>query len=97
MSENREKATRAAMEHLRRAWQEKNNQKIAARTGIESAQREMDEIMEEIRSTLNVQSIDELRKKYVEGLEENERLVRQLQEALDRCEEMQRALEETAE
>src|SRR5690625_540257 len=93
--EQRERATRQAMEKLRRQWQEKNNERIAAQTGIESAEREMQEILEEVRASMNVESIDELRRQYLEGLERNEALVQELEAALARCEEMQRELEKT--
>lgn len=92
--ETRERAARQKMEELRRKWQEKNHQRIAAHTAIENAEREMNEILEEVRERFEVKDIAALRDLYLKSLETNEATVAQLQESLDACEASQQQLKE---
>lgn len=91
--EQREKAVSQELETLTRKWRDQNNKKIAAQTEIENAKREMSEILTEIKERFDVNSIEELRSRYTQSLEENAQRVQTLKESLEECETMRQEIE----
>ena len=84
-NEAREQAILSSLDASVSKRRQLSNDMIAARTGKENTEREMEEIIRDIREEFAVESIDDFRKSYFQELESNEKKVAEFAELLDQC------------
>lgn len=91
--EEREHNVRSEMDDSIRAWRQLVNDAIAAKTSLENTQREMDEILTEIKNEFNVKTIEEFRSLYETELQGNEKKVAEFKQILDQCQKAKEEVE----